>query len=121
MLLQRKLRQVGFPDGKLPGVAYDDSGGHGADPWRSVLRRESVKLKVLRHATCAEASLRILQAFAARDANGPYQLGQYIKVDAAALAELMQLATVGAAATAGSEKASPGGVISALIPRELPT
>ena len=42
--MQRKLRQVGFPDGKLPGVAYDESGGHGADPWRSVLRRKGIHL-----------------------------------------------------------------------------
>ena len=101
--MQRKLRQVGFPDGKLPGVAYDESGGHGADPWRSVLRRKGMPVKVGRHATCEEASLRILQVFAAHDASGPYQLGQYIQVDAAGLDELMQLAAMGAAATAGSE------------------
>ncbi len=52
--MQRKLRQVGFPDGKLPGVAYDESGGHGADPWRSVLRRKGMPVKVGRHATCEE-------------------------------------------------------------------
>ena len=61
--MQRKLRQVGFPDGKLPGVAYDESGGHGADPWRSVLRRKGMPVKVGRPSPSVLWSLRMIHPY----------------------------------------------------------
>ena len=49
-------------DGKVPGVYKDEAGGHGACPWRSGIRREGFEhVKSGRHASCAEASLRVLE------------------------------------------------------------
>ena len=49
-------------DGRVPGVYKDEAGGHGACPWRSGIRREGFEhVKSGRHASCAEASLRVLE------------------------------------------------------------
>ena len=58
--LAAALREAGIADGRVPGVYMDEAGGHGACPWRSGIRREGFEhVKSGRHASCAEASLRV--------------------------------------------------------------
>ena len=59
--LAAALREAGIADGRVPGVYKDEAGGHGACPWRSGIRREGFEhVKSGRHASRAEASLRVL-------------------------------------------------------------
>ena len=46
----------------LPGIGYDDTGGHAAYPHRSKVQRAGFRLGHKRHATKAQAALRILEA-----------------------------------------------------------
>ena len=61
--LSAALQAVGVA-GRLAGVACDDSCNHGADPWRSVIRKrmDGLELKVGRHASETEATKRVLEA-----------------------------------------------------------
>ena len=59
--LAAALREAGIADGRVPGVYKDEADGHSACPWRSGIRREGFEhVKSGRHASCAEASLRVL-------------------------------------------------------------
>ena len=58
------LKEAGIKDGLLRGVYEDGSNGHGTQPWKSSIRRAGFEhVKGGRHASCAEASLRILEVY----------------------------------------------------------
>ena len=58
------LKEAGIKDGLLRGVYEDAGDGHGTQPWRSSIRRAGFEhVKGGRHASCAEASLRILEEY----------------------------------------------------------
>ena len=103
--LSAALQAVGVA-GRLAGVACDDSCNHGADPWRSVIRKrmDGLELKVGRHASEAEATKRVLEASQVHPAYvtaGRFMLGQHVYVDAATMEHLVELAGRAAADAAG--------------------
>ena len=103
--LSAALQAVGVA-GRLAGVACDDSCNHGADPWRSVIRKrmDGLELKVGRHASEAEATKRVLEASQVHPAYvtaGRFMLGQHVYVDAATMERLVELAGRAAADAAG--------------------
>ena len=57
--LWAELQQLGAT---LAGIGYDATGGHPNDPYRSIIRRTGFELGLRRHATKAQAALRILEA-----------------------------------------------------------
>ena len=61
--------EAGIGTGVLPGVYHSADDGHASCPWRSGIRREGFEhVKGGRHASEAEASLRILEAYQAHPA-----------------------------------------------------
>ena len=89
-------------DGKVPGVYKDEAGGHGACPWRSGIRREGFEhVKSGRHASCAEASLRVLELLQAHPPfieKDRFTLAAGRHVNAAQLARLVEAARADLAA-----------------------
>ena len=88
----------------MPGVYKDEAGGHGACPWRSGIRREGFEhVKSGRHASCAEASLRVLELLQAHPPfieKDRFTLAAGRHVNAAQLARLVEAARADAAAPA---------------------
>ena len=57
-------KEAGIKDGRLRGAYKDDADGHGTCPWRSGIRRDGFEhVTNKRHASRAEASLRILEVY----------------------------------------------------------
>ena len=93
--LAAALREAGIADGKVPG-AYRDAGGHSGCPWRSGIRRKGFEHVVGgRHASCAEASLRVLELLQAHPPfieKDRFTLAAGRHVNAAQLARLVEAA-----------------------------
>jgi hypothetical protein len=110
----------------LSGLGYDDTGGHAAYPHRSMLRRASFRLGHKRHATKAQAALRILEAI--RDhgpytAAGSFPLSQHHAVDREVLDNLVALAREAAEAEASGAPtaAAPADATPDAAPDAAPT
>ena len=88
--------EAGIGTGVLPGVYHSADDGHASCPWRSGIRWEGFEhVKGARHASEAEASLRILEAYQAHPAyvdSGRFTLAAGKHVDAAQLALLVEAA-----------------------------
>ena len=90
------LKEAGIKDGRLPGVFKDEGDGHGTCPWRSSIRRDGLgHVKNKRHASRAEASLRILEVYQGHPAyveSGVFVLAAGKHVNAEQLARLVDAA-----------------------------
>ena len=95
-LLAAALKEeAGIEDGRLRGVYEDEADGHGTYPWRSGIRRAGFEVKNLRHASRAEASLRILEEYQrhpAYVASDRFELAAGKRVNAEQLARLVEAA-----------------------------
>ena len=95
-LLAAALKKAGIKDGRLPGAYEDEGDGHGTCPWRSGIRRDGFEhVTNKRHASRAEASLRILEVYQDHPAyveSGVFVLAAGKHVNAEQLARLVDAA-----------------------------